>query len=329
MADEANVLIAGELQDGKLSHSTKELLAHGTLIAKKLGQGVAIALLSEDLGDTPQEAIAYGADKVYAVTDPLLQENSNDAYLAALEKVAKDNPPKALLFGKTELGREVGPRLAYRMDTVAAQDCVELRIVEKRLQAIRPVYGGNCLAAVSSNSPTMVAIVRGKTADPLERDDSRSGDTISISANLDSAVVRTTVLEKVEEASEGLRLEDARVVVSGGRGLGGPEPFFTEIQELADVLGAPVGASRAVVDAGWVPYSYQVGLTGKTISPEVYIAVGISGASQHMAGCSGSKVIVAINKDEGSNIFKEARYGVTGDWKKVLPAFTEQLKELL
>ena len=134
--------------------------------------------------------------------------------------------------------------------------------------------------------------------------------------------------EEVAEAAEGVRLEDASIIVAGGRGLGGPEPFQAELQDLADALGAPLGASRAVVDAGWVPYSYQIGLTGKTVTPDLYITVGISGASQHMAGCSGAKVIVAINKDADANIFKDARYGIVGDWKKVLPALTEQVKSL-
>ena len=143
-----------------------------------------------------------------------------------------------------------------------------------------------------------------------------------------AGAVRVRSLERVEQAAEGIRLEDARVVVSGGRGLGGPEPF-KQLDELAALLGGTVGASRAACDAGWVPSSYQVGLTGKTVTPELYIAVGISGASQHMAGCSNARAIVAINKDEGANIFKEARFGVAGDWQKVLPAFIEQLHELL
>ncbi len=328
MAEGSGVLIAGEIQDGQLSLSTKELLAHGRRLADELGEGLAVALLGDDVGDSPKEAIAFGADKVFAVTDPLLKDGSPEAYLAAMHKVGSENPPRILLLGKTDVGREVGPRLAYRLDTIAAQDCLELRMEEKQLRAVRPVYGGNCMATLAFSGTPMVAIVRGKTMDPLERDDSRQGETVAVAAALDPSTVKVKVVERVEEASEGVRLEDAAIVVSGGRGLGGPEPFFAELQELADALGASVGASRAVVDAGWVPYSYQVGLTGKTITPDLYITVGISGASQHMAGCSGSKVIVAINKDPESNIFKEARYGIAGDWKKVLPAFTDQIREL-
>ena len=331
MADEHDVLIAGEIEDGQLALTTKELLAHGRKLADNLGEEVAVALLGDDIGNTSQEALAFGAGKVYAVTDPLLKDTTTDAYLAALEKVCAEYHPRILLLGKTDIGRDVGPRLAFRLDTVVAQDCLEVRIdpAEKRLTADRPVYGGNCIATVACSGTPMMAIVRAKTAEPLERDDSRQGEVVAVAAGLDASMIRTQVVERVEEAAEGPRLENAPIVVAGGRGLGGPEPFSAELQELADVIGAPVGASRAVVDAGWVPYSYQIGLTGKTITPDLYITVGISGASQHMAGCSGAKVIVAINKDAEANIFKEARYGVAGDWKKVLPAFTQQLKELL
>jgi electron transfer flavoprotein alpha subunit len=163
--------------------------------------------------------------------------------------------------------------------------------------------------------------------DAAEPNPARTGDVVPLNVDIASAI-RVRSIERVEQAADGMRMEDARVVVSGGRGLGGPEPF-EQLQQLATVLGGAVGASRAACDAGWVPSSYQVGLTGKTVTPDLYIAIGISGASQHMAGCSNARAIVAINKDAGANIFKEARFGVAGDWQKVLPAFMEQLHELL
>ena len=196
-----------------------------------------------------------------------------------------------------------------------------------KLLANRPVYGGNAVAVVSCNYTPQVAAVRPKVYEPLEPDAGRSGVTVSFPVDLDAGIARATLVDTVMEESEGIKLEDARIVVSGGRGLGGPDPF-RDLEELAGLLGAGVGASRAAVDSGWVPASYQVGLTGKTITPDLYITVAISGASQHMAGCSGSKVIVAINKDAEANIFKEARYGVVGDWEKVLPALTETVREL-
>ena len=180
---------------------------------------------------------------------------------------------------------------------------------------------------VRCNYAPQIAAIRPKVYEPLEPDSTRQGQIVSFPVELEASQARSQVVDVVEEAAEGVKLEDARIVVSGGRGLGGPEPF-ADLETLANLLGGAVGASRAAVDSGWVPSSYQVGLTGKTITPEVYITVAISGASQHMAGCSGAKVIVAINKDLESNIFKEARYGGVGDWEQVVPAFTEAVREL-
>ena len=196
-----------------------------------------------------------------------------------------------------------------------------------RLLATRPTYGGNTEATVVCLGTPAVAALRVQSVDALEPDPSRTGEATELSVPLEGAA-RLRTVERVEAATEGVRLEDARVVVSGGRGLGGPEPF-AQLDELASLLGGAVGASRAACDAGWAPSSYQVGLTGKTVTPELYFAIGISGASQHLAGCSNARNIVAINKDAGANIFKEARFGVVGDWQKVLPAFVEQLHELL
>ena len=222
-----------------------------------------------------------------------------------------------------------GLGLAFRLGTALASDCTALALDgDGRLLATRPTYGGNADATVRCLGTPAVASLRPGTVDALEADPTRTGEVVAVDAKIEATVVRTRSLERVEQAAEGLRLEDARVIVSGGRGLGGPEPF-EQLEALATLLGGAVGASRAACDAGWVPTSYQVGLTGKTVTPELYIAVGISGASQHMAGCANAKAIVAINKDAGANIFKDARFGVTGDWAKVLPAFTEQLHELL
>ena len=183
------------------------------------------------------------------------------------------------------------------------------------------------MAVVSCDYTPQIAAVRPKVYEPLEPDLSRQGDVISFPVDLESSHKGRRVSERVQEEASGVKLEDARVVVSGGRGLGGPEPF-KDLAQLAKLLGGAVGASRAAVDSGWIPVASQVGLTGKTITPDLYITVAISGASQHMAGCSSAKVIVAINKDSEANIFKEARYGVVGDWEQVVPAFTEAVREL-
>ena len=327
----SGVLVVGEIADGKVASVTNELLHAGRNLDDTLKEGVAAVLLGSGLGEAAQEVIAHGADKVYLVEDPLLEEYQIEAYLAALEKVCKETSPSVVLVGKTLVGQDIGPRLSFRLGVALAQDCLEVRIDPDTggMVANRPVYGGNAIATITlSQDRPHVAVIRAKTYEPLEPDASRKGEVVNIQAQLDPSIVKVKRIETVKQPIEGVRLEDAAIVVSGGRGLGGPEPF-QQLEELAKLLGGAVGASRAVCDAGWLDHSYQIGLTGKTITPDLYITVCISGASQHMAGCSGAKVIVAINKDAESNIFKEARYGVVGDWAKVFPAFTEAVRELV
>jgi electron transfer flavoprotein alpha subunit len=329
MAEAKGVLVLGDVADGALGLTSQELLAAGRKVADDLGEELGIGLLGDSLEGAPQEAISYGADKVYAVTNPSLGQYQADLFLAALEALCREVNPSIILMGRTNQGRELAPRLAFRLGVGLSQDCLEVSIdpSSRKLLANRPVYGGNAVAVVSCNYTPQVAAIRPKAYEPLDPNPSRQGEVVSFPVELDPSLARTKVMDVVKEEAKGIKLEDARIVVSGGRGLGGPEPF-QHLEELAKLLGAAVGASRAAVDSGWVPATYQVGLTGKTITPNLYITVAISGASQHMAGCSGAKVIVAINKDAEANIFKEARYGVVGDWQKVLPALTESVREL-
>lgn len=319
----AEALIIGEVADGAPSSSTLE----GIAAARGLGVGqVAVLLSGADAASAASAAIAGGADAVYTVTDGPAADGEFDALVDAAQAAAGQSGARYVIGAKTLTGRDVMPRLAFRLGTALASDCSAVALDDAgRLIATRPVYGGNAEASVACLGNPAVASLRPKSVDALAPDASRTGEVLPLAFE---ANVRTRVLERVEEAGEGVRLENARVVVSGGRGLGGPEPFDA-LRELADMLGGAVGASRAACDAGWVPSGYQVGLTGKTVTPDLYIAVGISGASQHMAGCSNSRTLVAINKDAGANIFKEARFGVAGDWQKVLPAFMEQLHELM
>ena len=330
MADAAGVLVIGQTSGGGLDSTAAELLAAGRGIAAALGEELSIGLLGATLDVPAQQAIAHGADRVYAVNHPLLADYQPDLHLAALDALCRDVNPRAVLIARTAEGRELAPRLAFRLGVGLAQDCLEVSVDESagRLLANRPVYGGNAVAVVSCDRTPQIAAIRPKAYEPAEPDASRQGSVISFPVDLDASQARTRVVERVREESEGVKLEDARVVVSGGRGLGGPEPF-AGLEALARLLGGAVGASRAAVDSGWVPASYQVGLTGKSITPDLYITVAISGASQHMAGCSGAKCIVAINKDADANIFKDARYGVVGDWERVLPALTEAVRELM
>ena len=319
----ADALIIGEIADGEASSSTLECAA----AARLLGAARVTALLAgQDAAAAAPSAIAGGADAVLTVSSGPAADGEFDALVDAAQAAAARTSPAYVIGAKTLTGRDVMPRLAFRLGTALAADCSALALdADGRLLATRPTYGGNAEATVVCLGSPSVASLRPKSIDAPAPDASRTGDVEELAVD---ASVRTRTLERVEAASEGVRLEDARVVVSGGRGLGGPEPF-AQLQQLADMLGGAVGASRAACDAGWVPSSYQVGLTGKTVTPDLYIAVGISGASQHMAGCGNAKTLIAINKDAGANIFKEARFGVAGDWKLALPAFMEQLHELL
>jgi electron transfer flavoprotein alpha subunit len=330
MAEYKGVMTYGEITEGKLAAISTELLGCGRKLADELGQELSAVLVGSDVSSAAQEAIAFGADKVYVVDDPLLKDYQGDSYAAVMEKVVKEVTPQIIILGQTSIGRDLAPRLAFKLETTASMDCVDLAIDpdSKLLLQTRPVYGGNAQATFTGESNPQIVTVRAKAMSPLERDDSRKGEVVNIAAGLDPSAVRTKVVEKVKEEVEGIRLEDAEVVISGGRGIGNAEGF-KQLEELAKMLKGAVGATRPPCDNDWVPDSAQIGLTGKIVTPDLYIAIALSGSSQHLSGCSGSKNIVAINKDPEANIFKVAHYGVVGDWKKVIPAFTEKVKELL
>ncbi len=330
MSEHKGVMVHGEVIEGKLSTMTTELLGYGRKLSVDMGEELSAVLIGSGISSLAQEAIAFGADKVYVVDAPILKDYQTDSCVTVMEKVVKQVMPQIILMGQTTIGRDLAPRLAFRLDTAATMDCVALSIdpASKRLLQTKPVYGGNAQAIYSYETDPQIATVRAKVMSPLAPDTSRKGEVVTIEAGLDPSAIRTKVLEKVKEEVEGIKLEDAAVIVSGGRGIGGAEGFG-QLKELAKLLKGAVGASRPACDSGWMPDTSQVGLTGKIVTPDFYLAVGISGASQHMAGCSSAKTIVAINKDSEANIFKEARYGVVGDWKKVLPAFAAKVKELL
>ena len=230
-----------------------------------------------------------------------------------------------MLIAETDLSRDLAPLLAARLNTAAVTDVIALRVENDTIIATRPVYGGNALADFTIDSEPQVISIRLKAFTPEPADETRLVTVSDLPAITRPAGIR--ILEHVTMQQHGPKLEDAKIVVGGGRGLGGPEGFV-QLKQLADLLGGVVGASRPPCDQGWWPESGQIGVTGKIIAPDLYIAVGISGSSQHVSGVSGAKTIVAINKDPEANIFKAASYGVTADWKKVLPAFTAKVKEL-
>ena len=330
MAEYTGVLVYCEVTEGKLASIASEGLSYGKKLADDLGQGLYAVLAGSGVSGAAEAAIASGADKVYVVDDVLLKDYQTDSYTAVMEKVVKEAMPRILILGQTSLGRDLAPYLAFKLETTAAMDCIELAIdpESKKFLQTKPVYGGNAQAISTGESFPQIATIRTKIISPLEPDTSRKGEIIKIDAGLEPSSIRTRVLDKVVEEVAGVKLEEAEVVIGGGRGIGNAEGF-KQLEELAKLLKGAVGASRPPCDNGWLPDPLQIGLTGKIIAPELYIAVAISGASQHMSGCSSCKNIIAINKDPEANIFREARFGVVGDWKKILPAFTDKVKELL
>jgi electron transfer flavoprotein alpha subunit len=330
MSDFQGVAIYCETKGDKMLPIAVEGLGIGRKLADSLKQELAAVLVGSNIGSLAQQAIAQGADKVYVVDDPQLKDYQADAYVGVLVKVVSQVKPQVFIMGQTDYGRELAPRLAFRLGTAATMDCIDLAIdpESKRLLQTKPVYGGNAQAIITTETDPQVVTIRTKAFTALPPDASRKGEVVNIEAGLDAAAIRTKTLDRVVEEAAGIKIEDAQVVVAGGRGIGSADGF-KQLDELAKLLKGAVGASRPPCDNGWIKDTAQIGLTGKIIAPEVYIAVAISGSSQHMSGCSGAKTIIAINKDREANIFRQARFGIVGDWKKVLPAFTQKLQELL
>lgn len=317
----AGILVIAEAIDGALAPISGELIG----AAKKLsgeGGGSVTALIAGDQG-LAQQLIAAGADNAIAATNGSLTTGTAEAYMPAVEAAVSQTGADIILLGQTSLGRDLGPALAFKYNSAVAMDCVELKIDGGKLRATRSAYGGNARAEVGFKGSPAIATVKAKSFDAPEGA-AGSGSVSTIDAAGEPRI-KVTGLSKAE--TTGIRLEDAPVVVSGGRGLGDPGAF-TILEELANLLRGATGASRAACDLGWYPPAQQVGLTGKTVSPNLYIAVAISGASQHMAGMAGSKNIVAINKDADSNMVKVSKFAIIDDYKKVIPALIEEIKKL-
>ena len=328
MTESKCVLVYAECTDKGLTGTAAELLGAGRQLADGLDKSLVCILPHDASGTTASDAIARGADRVYILQPPLTDAGDVVAHLEGALAAVKETSPSLMIIGHTPLGRQLGPRLGFRLGVGVATDCIDVHLDDSgSIVFTKPVYGGNALADFSATSEPRVVTVRPKAMSTMEPDTSRKGEVSALPHAAGTSPVK--VLKKVQEEVPGVKLEDAVVVVSGGRGVGGPEPFETVLKELADVLHGAVGASRPPCDAGWAPETMHIGLTGKIVAPDIYIAVAISGASQHMAGCSGSKTIIAVNKDPEANIFREAQYGVVGHFEEVLPAFTAKVRELL
>jgi len=316
------VLIFAEQVDGNFRKVAYEAVSEGRRQADTLGEAVTAVVLGSGVDGIAGELGKYGADKILVGDDPALADYTTDAYTNVLFDIVKDNGPRILLLGASSQGKDLSARLAARLGVGLAMDCIALKLDGEKLIATRPVYGGKVLAEVALEGiPRMIAI-RPNVMEIVEV--TKAGDVEKIDVN--TGAVKTLVMEKRREAASKIDLTEADVIVSGGRGMGGPD--FSVIEELAEVLGGTVGASRSAVDEGWRPQSDQVGQTGKVVSPNLYIACGISGAIQHLAGMGSSKYVVAINKDPEAPIFKKADYGIVEDLFDAVPAITAGLKKL-
>jgi electron transfer flavoprotein alpha subunit len=322
------VMVIAEQRDGAIRKVSYEVVSEGKRLAGKLGQKVTALLLGHNIKEKAAILGHYGADKVIVADDARLATYTTDAYVAVISDIVKADDPAILIMGASVQGKDLAARLSARLGVGMAQDCTSLTADNGSLVAIRPIYAGKAYAKVGfSDKRPHMATARPNIMAMNEPDPSKSPEIVDAGVALDDAALKTKVVDVVRDVSGKIDLTEADKIVSGGRGMKGPENYKI-LEDLAAAIGASVGASRSAVDAGWRPHSDQVGQTGKVVSPNLYIACGISGAIQHLAGMSTSKVIVAINKDPDAPIFQRADYGVVDDLFKVVPALTEEVKKL-
>jgi electron transfer flavoprotein alpha subunit/NAD-dependent dihydropyrimidine dehydrogenase PreA subunit len=322
------VWVFAEQKKGKIQSVTYELLGEGRKLADQRGVELAAVLIGDDLEAEARELFIRGADKVYLAESERLADFLDEPYSRILSRLIREHKPEIVLTGATAIGRSLIPRVAAEIKTGLTADCTELAIDEERglLLQTRPAFGGNIMATIiCEDYRPQMATVRYKVMKEADADPERSGEIIRVEVTPDELISRTRFLESVEELEYAVNITEADIIVSGGRGMKGPENYAI-LQELAGLLDGAVGASRAAVDADWIPYSHQVGQTGKTVQPKVYIACGISGAIQHLVGMQSSEIIIAINKDPDAPIFSVATYGMVGDLFEIVPALIKRLK---
>ncbi len=323
------VWIIIEQRANKIYPVSLELLGEGRKIADELDVKLTAILLGDDsAASLSEELIAYGADHVLHAGSPVLYTYRTESYTKVLTDLINERKPEIVLLGATHIGRDLGPRLSCRLKTGLTADCTRLSVdlKERNLEQTRPAFGGNIMATIlTPDHRPQMATVRPGVMKKSDKDETRQGTIEKIEAVVSEDEVRTIVKEIVKAAKKVVNLEEAKIIVSGGRGLGGPDGFKI-IEDLAESLGGEVGASRAAVDSGWISHDHQCGQTGKTVRPELYIACGISGAIQHLAGMSESKTIVAINKNPEAPIFGVADIGLVGDLYKIIPVLIEEIR---
>lgn len=318
------ILVLGETRDDSLRNVSFEAIAAAKTVAE--GGEVIGVVFGDSVAEIGKEMIHYGADKVIVVENEQLKQYSSDGYTQALMAVVDQESPEGIIFGHTSLGKDLAPRIAGKIGSGLISDAISVEEAGGNIVFTRPIYSGKAFEKKIVTDGLIFATIRPNNIDPLEHDPSRSGEVSSLSVDIKD--LRTVIKEVLRKATEGVDLSEAKVIVAGGRGVKSSDGF-EPLKELADVLGGAVGASRGACDADYCDYSLQIGQTGKVVTPDLYIACGISGAIQHLAGMSNSKVIVAINKDPEANIFKVADYGIVGDLFEVVPLLTEEFKNLL
>jgi electron transfer flavoprotein alpha subunit len=322
------VMVIAEQRNGSIRKVTYEVLSEGKRLADALSQEmVAVLIGGEGISEKAEELGHWGASKVYVAEHPELSHYRTTPYARVIADLAKEMEPNIILMGASSTGKDLCPRVAARLGVGMLSDCVSFELQDGTLVGRRPMYAGKLYAYVACRAVPQIATVRPNVMEKADPDPSAKPEIVKLSPSLEEADLNTTVVELREEASGRPDLTEAEIIVSGGRGMKGPENYAM-LEELADLLGGTVGASRAAVDAGWRPQSDQVGQTGKVVTPNLYIACGISGAIQHLAGMGTSKYIVAINKDPDAPIFQKADYGVVEDLFKVVPPFIEEVRKL-
>ena len=329
--DYKGVFTFAQQVDNEITPVSFELIGKGKELAADIGCDVTAVLLGHGVADLADELAAYGADRVIVVDAPELEVYTTEPYVYAFVEVINKYKPEICLFGATAIGRDMAPRVSARVHTGLTADCTKLEINpdDKGLMMTRPAFGGNIMATIlcSEHRPQM-STVRPGVMQKLPRDDSHKAEVINETVDGLADHVNVEVLEVVKAVAEKMNIQDAKVLVSGGRGMGSPENFKM-LEDLADVLGGTIACSRPCVDNGWLPKDRQVGQTGQTVRPNVYFACGISGAIQHLAGMEESDIIIAINKDESAPMIAAADYGIVGDALKIVPLLTEALKKEL
>lgn len=324
----SGILTLAIVKDGTLSVSSREVLGMARKIVSRTGDQVATALVGSKVSSLAQELFEFGADRVYLVENERLKEFHANVYLKIFQEISEKAQAKIILVPNETLGLDIGARLAFRLEAGLVTDCTDFEVQNGKIFFIKPVYGGKALAKIKIDVPVSLVTVRTRAQEPILADSNRKGQLIIVDPQDLPIPPETKRIEKIEEEKEEISLEDAKIIVSGGRGIGGAEAF-EKLRKMAKILGGAVGASRAAVDAGWAPPSLQVGQTGKIVSPEVYFAIALSGSSQHVAGMSGSKMVVAINRDPEAPIFHIANLGIIEDYRNVLPTLIDELSKVM